>query len=296
VSPGATLGALGGPRLPPLAVEILPDAAALAERAAEHIAEAVRAAVAARGRFVLAVSGGRTPWAAYASLARVDRALPWERVHVVQVDERVVPADHAERNWSGLLAALGGAAVRARRHPMPVEVAAGLADSGSGGAAALEAELEAAAQGYAAELAGICVAGSSSIPGAGAAAALGGGGPSPFGEPTLPGTLAPGPRIDLVQLGLGADGHTASLLPGDGAALAATADVTASIPHAGHRRLTLTLPCIGRARRIVWVVAGAEKREAVRRLLAGDPEIPAGRVPRGRALLLLDREAHGGAA
>jgi 6-phosphogluconolactonase len=75
---------------------ILPDADAVAKEAAKLIAAEARAAVEARGRFVVAVSGGRTPWRMLRALAGED--VPWQAVHVVQVDERVAPAGHPDRN------------------------------------------------------------------------------------------------------------------------------------------------------------------------------------------------------
>ncbi len=97
-------------------------------------------------------------------------------------------------------------------------------------------------------------------------------------------------RFDLIHLGLGADGHTASLVPGD-PVLEARADVAITASYIGHRRMTLTYPVLNRARRILWVVTGASKHEALTRLLAGDRAIPAGRVARERAIVICDREA-----
>jgi 6-phosphogluconolactonase len=102
------------------------------------------------------------------------------------------------------------------------------------------------------------------------------------------------PVLDLVHLGLGADGHTASLVPGDPVLGVTDADVgfTAE-PYQGHRRVTLTFPALARARRVLWVVTGAEKRDALARLRAGDASIPAGRVRNDDALVLADRAAAG---
>ncbi|MBS1191926.1 MAG: 6-phosphogluconolactonase [Rhodocyclaceae bacterium] len=97
--------------------------------------------------------------------------------------------------------------------------------------------------------------------------------------------------LDLVQLGLGADGHTASLVPGDAALEVSRADVAVTAPYNGWRRMTLTLPIINRARRILWLVTGADKAEAVARLVQGDPSLLASRISRESALLLVDRAA-----
>jgi len=223
-------------------VEVLPDPEALARRAARVIAAEARAAVAARGRFLLAASGGRTPSRMLELLAGED--LPWTAVHLFQVDERVAPPGHPERNLTGLAASLLSRAPlpAAGVHAMPVE----------------EGDLEAAAARYAAEL-----------------EALG-------GTPAV---------LDLVQLGLGADGHTASLVPGDPVLDVTGADVAATGRYQGRRRMTLTYPALDRARLVLWVVAGAGKAEAVARLREGDRDIPAGRVRSDRALLLADAAA-----
>jgi len=99
------------------------------------------------------------------------------------------------------------------------------------------------------------------------------------------------PVLDLVHLGLGADGHTASLVPGDPVLEVDDADVALAGPYQGRRRMTLTYPMLDRARRVLWLVTGAEKAEMLVRLLDGDRSIPAGRVRRERALVLADRPA-----
>jgi 6-phosphogluconolactonase len=223
--------------------EIFPSADAVAHRAADVIAEAARAAVRERGRFILAVSGGTTPWRMLRLL--VDEDVPWAEVHLVQVDERAAPAGHVDRNLThlreSLLDHLPGAL--GSFHPMPVD----------------GPDLESAARDYARVLRSVA------------------------GHP---------PVLDLVHLGLGPDGHTASLVAGD-AALDASTDVAATAPYHGRRRLTLTIPLLDRARRVVWVVTGAGKSAALEGLRRGDPTLPAGRIRRDHALLIADAEARG---
>jgi 6-phosphogluconolactonase len=224
--------------------EVLPDADAVALRAAVLIAEAARDAAAGRGRFVLATSGGATPWRMLRHLA--DEDIPWEAVHLFQVDERVAPEGHPERNLTHLRESLLEHTPRplAAVHAMPVVD---------------ETDLDTAAAAYARTLRMVA------------------------GDP---------PVLDLVHLGLGADGHTASLLPGDAALGTGADDVAATGAYQGRRRLTLTFSALHRARRILWVVTGAEKAPALSRLLQGDRSIPAGLVRRDRALVLSDAAAH----
>jgi len=101
------------------------------------------------------------------------------------------------------------------------------------------------------------------------------------------------PVLDLVHLGLGSDGHTASLVPGDPSLDVTDADVALAGPYQGRRRMTLTFPVINRARRVLWVVTGADKSAMLRRLLDADRSIPAGRVCQDRASVLADRQATG---
>lgn len=100
-------------------------------------------------------------------------------------------------------------------------------------------------------------------------------------------------QFDVLHLGIGSDGHTASLLPGD-AALDDARLVAPTSPYQGHRRLTLTYPALARAKVLLWLVAGADKAEALRRLLAGDAGIPAGRVVAGRSIVVADQSALAG--
>ncbi len=98
-------------------------------------------------------------------------------------------------------------------------------------------------------------------------------------------------RLDLVHLGLGPDGHTASLVPGDPALEVTDQLAVITGPYQGSRRMTLTYPALARANQILWLVTGEETREALAKLLKGDTEIPAGRVEAGRSLIMADRSA-----
>jgi len=225
-------------------IEILADADSVAQEAAAIIAADARAAVAERGRFIMAVSGGHTPWVMLRDLAEDE--VPWANVHLAQVDERVAPAGHADRNLTHLHESL------LERVPLPPEQVHAMPVEST--------DLEAAAKQYAATLAKIA------------------------GTP---------PVLDLVHLGLGPDGHTASLVPGDPVLQVNDADVAVTGVYQARHRLTLTYPVLNRARRVLWLVTGAEKVGMLARLLAGDPSIPAGRVNQERALVLADRAAAG---
>jgi 6-phosphogluconolactonase len=215
-----------------LRVEVLPDARSVAARGAELVAGHARDAVAHHGRFTFAVSGGTTPWA---MIARLPRTLPWDRVALYQVDERVAPAGEPDRNLTHLVRSLPRD-VNVEIRPMPVEAP----------------DLETAAAEYARSL------------------------PESF---------------DLVHLGLGTDGHTASLVPGDPVLDVADRDVAVTGEYQGRRRMTLTYPALARAKSLLWLVTGADKAEALRRLRAGDHSIPGGRVPIENALVLADTAA-----
>ena len=100
-------------------------------------------------------------------------------------------------------------------------------------------------------------------------------------------------RLDLIHLGLGPDGHTASLVPGDPVLDIEDRDVAITQPYQGHRRMTITYPAINRARMLLWLVTGSEKLDALKRLRQGDKSIPAGRVTTEHVLVLTDTAAAG---
>jgi len=101
------------------------------------------------------------------------------------------------------------------------------------------------------------------------------------------------PALDLVHLGIGDDGHTASLVPGDPVLDVVDRAVAVTGEYRGRRRMTLTYPPIDSAAEVLWIVAGADKRDPVAKLLAHDPSVPAGRVAAERMLVLADRAAAG---
>jgi len=223
-------------------IQVLNDADAVAREAAKIIAAEARDAVAARGRFIMAVSGGHTPWQMLRALASEN--VPWKGVDLVQVDERIAPAGDPDRNLTHLRESLLEHSPLADEqiHAMPVE----------------EADIEAAALRYARTLEQIA------------------------GTP---------PVLDLAHLGLGPDGHTASLVPNDPVLGVVDRDVALSGVYMKRRRMTLTYPILNRSRRILWVVTGAEKVAMLPRLRGADASIPAGRVHQEHASVLADRAA-----
>jgi 6-phosphogluconolactonase len=108
---------------------------------------------------------------------------------------------------------------------------------------------------------------------------------------TLERTAGRPPVLDVVHLGLGEDGHTASLVPGDAASIESLAEVVVTAPYRGTRRMTLTLGVLDRARHRVWLVTGRAKRTVLNRLLGGDDTLVAARVARARSVIVADRAA-----
>ena len=223
-------------------VEVLNDPDAVAKRAAAVISEDARDAIAARGHFLMAVSGGRTPWIMLRALA--NEQLPWDKVHIFQVDERIAPAGDPDRNLTHLRESLLERAPLPEQnlYPMPVE----------------NADLESGAAQYSKTLQEIA------------------------GNP---------PVLDLIHLGMGPDGHTASLIPGDPVLNVTDRDVATTGVYQGRRRMTLTYPVLNRARKILWLITGADKKEAFQKMRVADPSIPAGEIRQEQALVLADRSA-----
>lgn len=218
----------------PIPIEILPDDTSVALRAAELVIEHAHGAIAARGIFTLAVSGGHTPGQMFAELgSRND--FPWRQTAIYQVDERIAPDGDPNRNLTLLWDNLPEAAV-SQLHPMPVQAN----------------DLHDAARRYA-----------SALP----------------------------ERFDLIHLGIGADGHTASLVPNDPVLEVLDRDVALTGLYMGLPRMTFTYPVLNRARALLWLITGKEKRDALNRLLGSDASIPAGRVSREHALILADAPA-----
>lgn len=212
-------------------LEVVTDAEAVARRAADVLVAAAREAIAARGRFTFALSGGRSPWTMFRDLE--DEEMPWEEVGIWQVDERVAPDGDRDRNLTGIEPVIPSAA---GLRPMPVT----------------EPDLEAAADRYAASL------------------------PEAF---------------ELVHLGMGDDGHTASLVAGDPVLHVTDRDVAVTGEYRGLRRMTVTYPVLDRAGLALWLITGSDKAPMVPRLLAGDRSIPAGRVATAEQLVVVDAAA-----
>lgn len=225
-------------------VEIV-ETSLLPRHAAAWLAAQLREAVEARGVATLALSGGGGLEPMFTALTAL--RMPWDRIHVFQVDERIAPDGHEDRNWTAasnqFLARLPRPPAGA--HPMPVTAALEGGD---------EAMREAADR-YLDALEDVA------------------------GHPVV---------LDVVHLGLGSDGHTASLVPGDPVLEIENRDVAVTGTYEGRRRMTLTYPALARARQIVWLASGEAKAEAVAQLVRGDESVPAARVRRDTATLLVD--------
>lgn len=221
--------------------ETYADADAVAQRTAVVIAEAAREGAMRHGRAVLAFSGGSTPAPMLERLGKMD--LRWNATHILQVDERVAPDGHEDRNWTMITnSLLAGADIpEALLHPMPVT----------------DDDLDAAAGRYASRLQTVA------------------------GVP---------PVADVVHLGIGADGHTASLVPGDPVLAVRDRWVAIAGPYQGRMRMTMTYPAINAARLLVWQITGAEKAGAVRAGLRGTG-VPASKVRRRDVVVIATDDA-----
>jgi 6-phosphogluconolactonase len=209
-----------------------PNADAVAQAAAEYVAELARSTVAENGAFLFAVSGGRTPWTMFERLAGM--VVPWSDIVIYQVDERIAPVGDASRNLTNLERSLGKC--RPTIVAMPVN----------------DHDLDGAANSYA--------------------------------------NLLPD-HFDLVHLGLGPDGHTASLIPGDPVLEVRDRLVAVTGIYQGEQRMTLTYRALARATQLLWLVTGEDKKSALASLVRGDTTIPAGNVAAPYSLVMADKAA-----
>ncbi len=237
-------------------VVVLPTAAAVAEAAADRVVSAARNAIRRRGRCCVALSGGSTPRPTYDLLASPPRidAVDWSRVEFFWADERAVPPDHPDSNF--------GAAKAQLLDHLP-----GVRPDAIHRMPADEADLDAAAACYQAEIERVVG--------------------------LAPSATRP-PAFDLIWLGMGADGHTASLFPGSTALDERRRWVVANwAPGPAAWRMTLTQPLINAARAVLFVVTGADKGPALRSVESGARELPAARIRARSTLFLVDALAAG---
>lgn len=214
----------------------------VAKEAAIYVADRIRENIAKKGFFTMALSGGRTPWAMIKELAQED--LPWEKVFLFQVDERIAPDAHLDRNLTQLFKAIEGSKLVLRLNIFPMRVNA--------------EDLEEACTEYESHIKRITGNG----------------------------------KLDLVHLGIGTDGHTASLVPNDPVLEIKDQGVAVTnTDYQGRKRMTLTYPLINQAEKILWVITGAEKAELLNRLLHQDPSIPAGKIDQQHAIVLTEESA-----
>jgi len=232
---------------------VLPTPAAVAAEAADGFVTAARHAVRHRGRFLVALSGGRTPHTAFHLLRAAPRVeqVAWEQVEILWSDERAVPPDDPESNYGAaresLLTHLPGLRPEAV-HRMPGDAA----------------DLDHAARDYEDELRQVADVAVGEVP-----------------------------TLDLVWLGMGVDGHTASLCPGDDALMVSDRLVVATWPPGyDGPRLTLTYPVLNAARQVTFLVIGADKAETLAAVRAG-ADLPAARVRAERVSWLVDAAAAG---
>jgi len=248
-----------------------------ASASADLFATAISSAIEQRDQCLLALSGGMTPRPVLAELAK--RSLDWDRVVIFQVDELIVPLDAPERNLTAQRAAFEGLPIT--WVPMPVDQLlvpsiTEQADSSANRPLSCHAELDAFESAR-------CQSGNHT---------------SHLVTSTIRDfscrlvELADDPPVvDIVQLGFGVGGHTASLLPGDSSVNELRRYVALTGRYKGHRRLTFTRPVLDRARLAIWLVRGADKRVSLNRVLAGDLSIPAGLIRPRQSVVVADEEA-----
>ncbi len=247
-------------------------------RAAEVLAAGIAASIDGRDRCLLALSGGSTPTPVFAELARFE--LEWEKLVILQVDERIVPLDSSSRNLMtqrDLLGHLGCAWL-----PLPVDDLLALR-----GRPPTDQDQPAA------------------IGGDDAQVIL-----DRFSDQLIELAGDP-PVLDVVHLGLGSDGHTASLVPGDplvgelrryvgltglySGSPPTSTQAVAALDRATVRpttqRVSLTRPVLDRARMALWLVTGADKAEVLSRLMQGDMTIPAGLIHPAHSVVVADSDA-----
>jgi 6-phosphogluconolactonase len=235
---------------------VLPTPAAVAEAAADRIVAAARNAIRRRGRFRIALSGGSTPRPVYALLAAPPRvtAVDWTRVEFFWGDERCVPPDHPESNF--------GVARQLLLDRLP-----GVRQDATHRMPADAPDRDAAARGYQLEIA------------------------RAFG--VAPDAPRP-PAFDLVWLGMGRDGHTASLFAGSTALEERRRwVVTTWAPAPAAWRMTFTLPLINAARSVLFMVCGPDKAAAFASVRSGSRDLPASRIATRRTLWLVDEHTAG---
>lgn len=217
----------------------------VATAGANFIDARAKEAISGRGQFTLALSGGSTPWIMLGKLA--EHELPWDRVKIFQVDERVAADGDPERNLVHIRTEF------ADRIALPAENLLAMP--------VVSDDLGQAASRY---------------------------------QKTLTELAGDPPVLDVIHLGLGGDGHTASLVPGDPVLDESERDVAITNTYSGRRRMTLTYSIINRARHILWLITGEGKVDMLSRLIQGDSGIPAGRVSRQQATVVADTAALSG--
>ncbi len=230
-------------------VFVFGEKSALEEYLAGRWVEIARAAVAERGFFAAALSGGRSPEGCFRRLAAIKGASLWRDTHIFMVDERIVPHEDEDSNWRMMDEALfrNVPLLRENIHPVPTDCRP--EDCARRYEDGLRAFFRISAEGE-------------------------------------------WPVFDLVHLGIGKDGHTASLFPGSPVLKEKKHLAAAVFPTGqaggGHDRVTLTYPVLNNARNIVFLVTGQDKAEILGRVAGGDPGLPASGIgPRKGSLIVL---------